>query len=81
MRSGPSPAMERDLNRISPLSLGRKPVTRLKTVVFPEPFGPISPVMLPSATDNEQESTATTPPKRLDKLATSSRLMARPAVA
>jgi hypothetical protein len=68
--------MDRDLNRTSPPSRGRKPVTRLKTVVFPDPFGPISPVMLPAGTESEHESTATTPPNRLERFWTSSRLTA-----
>src|ERR1700732_2801056 len=70
--------MGRDLNRTSPPSRRMKPVTRLKTVVLPEPFGPISPVMLPSATDREQPSTATTPPNRLERFAISSRLIGTP---
>ena len=40
---------------------------RLNTVVFPDPFGPMSPVTLPSSTANEQSSTAVTPPNRLHK--------------
>src|ERR1700730_16353789 len=75
MRSGPKPAIDRDLHRTAPPSRGKKPVTRLKTVVFPEPFGPINPVMLPVGTESEHESTATTPPKRLERFWTSSRLM------
>src|SRR5579872_7334031 len=37
----------------------------LSTVVFPEPLGPMRPVMLPRSTLNEHPSTATIPPKRL----------------
>jgi len=41
------------------------PVTILKTVVFPAPFGPMIPVMLPSVTSKENESTALMPSKYL----------------
>ena len=38
---------------------------RLKAVVLPDPFGPISAVTLPSSTAKLQPSTAATPPNRL----------------
>ena len=44
---------------------------RLKSVVLPEPFGPISPVIVPAETVKEQSSTATTPPKCFDRPSTS----------
>ncbi len=48
-------------------------MTRLKTVVLPEPFGPIRPVIDARPRRlNEQSSTATTPPKRLRRPSTSS---------
>ena len=40
---------------------------RLKTVVLPDPLGPMSAVIEPSGTANEQSSTARTPPKRLSQ--------------
>ena len=46
---------------------------RLNTVVLPEPFGPISAVIVPARTPNEQSSTACTPPKPFDRPSTSSR--------
>src|SRR5258705_2480321 len=43
----------------------------LNAVVLPDPFGPISAVIVPSATEKLQPSTAVTPPKRLLSLSTS----------
>ena len=46
-----------------PAVVGRsKPVIRLKNVVFPAPFGPISAVMMPRCTSRWSTSTAVTPP-------------------
>ena len=45
---------------------------RLKAVVLPDPFGPISAVIDPSGTTNEQPSTARRPPKRFSRPLTSS---------
>ena len=36
----------------------------LNAVVFPAPFGPISPEICPSSTSNDTPSSATMPPKR-----------------
>lgn len=55
-----------------PESAGRWPVTRLNTVVFPDPLGPISPVIVERRTAKEQPSTAVTPPNRLVRARTSS---------
>ena len=55
-----------------PASARRYPVTRLNSVVFPDPFGPMSAVIDPRGTSNEQPSTAVTPPKRLVRPRTSS---------
>src|SRR5262249_16519747 len=38
---------------------------RLKTVVLPEPLGPMRPTTVPAATSNEQSLTARMPPKIL----------------
>lgn len=38
------------LKRIEPLSMGKTPVMALKSVVLPDPLGPISPTMDPRAT-------------------------------
>src|SRR5438876_4600040 len=40
------------------------PVTRLKSVVLPAPFGPISPTISPASTSSDTSSTATMPPNR-----------------
>ena len=53
------------------------PSIRLNAVVLPDPFGPMSAVIEPSGTTNEQPSTARTPPKRFSSPRTSS--SARPA--
>ena len=42
----------------------RYPVMMLNTVVFPDPFGPIRPVIVPSPTENVVPLTARTPPNR-----------------
>src|SRR5687768_9843326 len=49
-------------NVTRPLSGRWKPVSRLKSVVLPAPFGPMRPVMVPSRTASEHRSTARTPP-------------------
>lgn len=49
---------------------GAMSVMRLKSVDFPAPFGPMSPVTEPRSTSNEQWSTATTPPKAQYALST-----------
>ena len=43
-------------------------------VVFPEPFGPITPTVSPSATTTSTPSRATSPPKRTVSPVTSSRI-------
>jgi hypothetical protein len=52
----------RDRGRIEPESARCMPVSMSKTVVFPAPFGPISPVAMPRRTSKETSSTATIPP-------------------
>src|SRR6266851_4083510 len=42
---------------------GRKPLRRLKQVVFPAPFGPMSPTISPSSTARSTRLTAASPPK------------------
>jgi len=48
--SGRSPVIARPSKRTSPVSGARKPVTRLKSVVLPAPFGPMSPTIAPAST-------------------------------
>src|SRR4051812_23474044 len=54
----------------SPRSPRTKPVTTLKSVDLPAPFGPISAVIEPSATSKVTSSTAAIAPKRLDTFRT-----------
>src|SRR5271163_4873255 len=59
------PVVTRPSNLTSP-ALGRNwPRMQLKSVVLPEPFGPMTPRISPSSTANETSLTAATPPKRL----------------
>ena len=59
-----TPPSERPSNVQVP-SLGlSKPVSRLKNVVFPAPFGPMSAVIAPRWTSRCSTWTATRPPKR-----------------
>src|SRR5258707_3945594 len=60
--------------RIAPASARKNPLMRLAAVLLPAPFGPISPVILPRATVNEQSSTARRPPKALTRCCTSNRM-------
>src|SRR5215207_9157011 len=60
-------------NSMSPLSPRSNPVTPLKSVDLPAPFGPISAVSEPSATSNVASSTAAIPPKRFETRRTLSR--------
>src|SRR5262245_47622742 len=50
-------------NRIVPEVSGKRPLTRLTVVLLPDPLGPISPTISPSATVRSSPSTARTPPK------------------
>src|SRR5208337_816084 len=50
----------------------RVPLTRLKNVVFPAPFGPINPSFSPALTLTSTEETASRPPKYLLKPSISS---------
>jgi len=52
----------------APLSGIRKPETRLKSVVLPAPFGPMTALIMPGSTRKLTSFTAWSPPKRLFKL-------------
>ncbi len=67
------PASSRPSNLIVPESGVSNPLTRLTSVLFPAPLGPIRPVRDPSATVIEAPSTARSPPKYLLTLDTSSK--------
>ena len=58
------PLRLRPLNDQEPSSGLSKPVSRLKNVVFPAPFGPISAVITPRWISTCSTSTAVRPPKR-----------------
>src|SRR5262245_51897211 len=59
------PSRRRPPKCTAPASGRRRLVIRLKTVVLPEPLGPMRPTTVPAATSNEQSLTARTPPKIL----------------
>src|SRR2546422_290087 len=67
-----------DLRELAhPLEAAPRPertVSALKSVVFAEAFGPITPTVSPSATTTSTPSRATSPPKRTVSPVTSSRL-------
>src|SRR6266511_2475722 len=66
--------MSSPLNRPRP-AVGLRPQMTLKSVVFPAPFGPMSPSTSPPFTERSMRSRASTPPKlRLIALASSSGL-------
>src|SRR3989442_5984058 len=62
---GRRPDTRAPLKTISPEDSGSTPVSRLKTVLFPAPFGPIRPWIVRGATVMEGRVTACRPPKRL----------------
>src|SRR2546425_3602394 len=66
--------MSRPRNRIAPASGRRWPETALTNVVFPAPFGPMSPTTVRSAAARSTPATATTPPKRLVRPVASSNI-------
>src|SRR5256886_2856350 len=68
------PVSRRPRKTTSPAAGAKRPVSALKSVVFPEPFGPITPTVSPSATTTSTPSRATSPPKRTVSPVTSSKL-------
>src|SRR5215510_6133336 len=67
-----SPSMRRPSKWTAPASGRSRLVMRLKTVVLPEPLGPMRPTMLPVATSKEHSLTARSPPKSFRSPATAS---------
>ena len=57
---------------ISPESTWKIPVIRLKTVVLPAPFGPITLTISPSSTCRSSSLTTLSPPKAIDTFCSSS---------
>ena len=55
------------LNKTVPLDAFKFPAIKLNKVVFPEPFGPIMPVIDCFLIFKEQFDTAANPPKYFDK--------------
>ena len=51
------------LKKTFPFEDFKFPAIRLNSVVFPDPFGPIIPVIVPLLMVNEQLDTAASPPK------------------
>src|SRR5882724_4798968 len=78
MAWGRSPTTLRPSSRIRPALGRRKPVTRLKAVVLPAPFGPMSPRISPGSTSKERRETARSPPKSLVRSVTVSKGMGVP---
>src|SRR5436305_931592 len=68
------PTSRRPRKTISPAAGARSPVSALKSVVLPEPLGPITPTVSPSATATFTPSRATSPSKRTVSPVASSRL-------
>src|SRR3954467_15441307 len=64
-------------NPMSPGSIRARRVTTLNAVVFPAPFGPISPKIVPSCASSDTSSRATIPPKRSDAFCRERRLIGR----
>ena len=55
------------LNKTFPLDAFKFPAIKLNKVVFPDPLGPMIPVMDPFSIFKEQFDTAANPPKYFDK--------------
>src|SRR5215470_9181379 len=70
MRSGVKRSMRSPMNRIAPGS--GAPAIRLKSVVLPAPFGPMSPVIVPASIARSTPSTARRFPNALTTPDTSS---------
>src|SRR5262249_53476293 len=67
-----SPAMSVPRSRIRPPSGRRAPLIRLKSVVLPEPFGPMTPRTAPAGTSKLTSRTARTPAKDFERPSTGS---------
>ena len=68
---GRRPTSSSPSSRIEPRSARNWPLTMLKVVVLPAPFGPIRASSSPGARSNAMPSTALTPPKDLPRPRTS----------
>src|SRR4051794_23965865 len=72
IRCGDSPAISTPSNRIDPAVADSVPDSRLKIVLFPDPFGPIRPRISPRSTLNDTLFTAVKPPNRFISPSTTS---------
>src|SRR6185369_7202944 len=70
--SGVSPPIDSPRNVSVPSVGASAPEMQLNAVVFPDPFGPISPRISPSRTSNDTALSAVNPPNRLVRLPTAS---------
>src|SRR5436309_6687842 len=75
MASGAQRVTSRPRKRMRPASGRRTPEMTWKRVVFPAPFGPISPTSCPASTSRSTSLRARTPPKRFETFRTSSSAM------
>src|SRR3954447_6538039 len=71
MFSGLAPEISRPCQITLPEVGANKPASRLRSVVFPDPFGPRMPTISPFSIRSETSDTATRPPKRLVRASTS----------
>jgi hypothetical protein len=62
MRCGGSELMRAPSSEIFPAASGASPVVALTSVVFPAPFGPMSPSTCDGSTASETSFSASTPP-------------------
>src|SRR5262245_54870829 len=75
-RSARQPVMSRPSNTRRPALGASTPVTRLNSVVFPAPFGPITAWMAPASTESATSATAVKPPNDFVNPSTASTLRA-----
>src|SRR5580698_4689275 len=78
--SGEARVMSAPSNRMRPVVGSVSPAMQLKKVDLPAPFGPISPMISPSATDRSAPATAWKLPNALETLVASSSMGAPPAL-
>ena len=69
--TGPIPLTRLPASRTSPRSGDTSPPIELNRLVLPAPFGPISPNISPSATENVTSTLAATPPNVFETPSTS----------
>src|SRR5438105_2716108 len=70
MTFGRAPATSCPLQITRPPLGGSNPARRLRSVVFPDPFGPKMPMICPFLIVKDTSDTATRPPKRFVRFST-----------